>query len=376
MADREPTEIQSPGDSIKRFLEERGWTQIELAEVMGRSDAEVSAFILGKRAISLDVARELGAAFGTDAEFWMDLEARYQLSRSRDVDGRIAQRARLYQFAPVREMVKRGWLKPSGDVDALEGNLRKFFGVSSMDQPVELPHATRKRTQGISPAQWAWIFRAKHLAMAAPCTGTFSSRSLDHALKQLKELLISPQEARQVPEILADAGIRFLVLEHLSQTRVDGVTLWLNTKAPVIALSFRYDRVDCFWHTLAHELGHVMKRDGMTRVMLDTDITGEGFESPEGDAEAEADEFAANFLVQRSELENFIARVRPLYGTQRIAGFAKRIGVHPGIVVGQLQFRGEIGWSSFRPMLEKIRGVVTQSALTDGWGHVAPQVPY
>lgn len=42
--------------------------------------------------------------------------------------------------------------------------------------------------------------------------------------------------------------------------------------------------------------------------------------------------------------------------------------VHPGIVVGQLQRRDEISYAYNREMLVKVRQVITNSALTDGWG--------
>ncbi|HVR07846.1 MAG TPA: XRE family transcriptional regulator, partial [Thermoanaerobaculia bacterium] len=59
---------------------------------------------------------------------------------------------------------------------------------------------------------------------------------------------------------------------------------------------------------------------------------------------------------------------RPLYYKEKIRGFASRIGVHPGLVVGQLQHRGEISFAHNREMLAKVRNAVTRSALTDGWG--------
>jgi len=40
--------------------------------------------------------------------------------------------------------------------------------------------------------------------------------------------------------------------------------------------------------------------------------------------------------------------------------------IHPGIVVGQLAFRQQIGYSHSREMLEKVRDVLVDSALTDG----------
>ena len=79
---------------------------------------------------------------------------------------------------------------------------------------------------------------------------------------------------------------------------------------------------------------------------------------------------ASELLIPRQEIESFIARVGPLYSKKRIVQFSAHIGVHPGIVVGQLQHREEIGYSHSREMLVKVRRSVTETALTDGWGQV------
>jgi HTH-type transcriptional regulator/antitoxin HigA len=50
--------------------------------------------------------------------------------------------------------------------------------------------------------------------------------------------------------------------------------------------------------------------------------------------------------------------------------FAHRIKIHPAIIVGQLQHRGEIGYHANREMLLKIRESIIQAALTDGWGYL------
>jgi len=372
MADRRVAESFPPSDFIKEELEARNWSQTELAEIMGRSAKEVSDLILGKRAISLEIAKELAAAFGTSPQYWMNLESSYQLWRGEDVDNAIARRARLYEVAPIKEMVKRHWLEPSENVAVLEKRVAQFFEVPSLDKPFSFPHAARRGTREISPAHRAWLFRAKQFALAVHAR-PFSAQSFKHGLSELKNLLASVEEVRRVPEVLAEAGIRFLIIEHLPETRIDGVAFWLDTKSPVIALSLRYDRIDCFWYTLAHELGHVQRVDvSRHKVMLDTDIVGEEVESVAEDAEKGADAFAAEFLVEQSRLDDFISRVGPLYGRQRILGFAKTVGIHPGIVVGQLQFRKEIPWSFFRPMLDKVRHIVIRSALTDGWGQVPP----
>ena len=88
--------------------------------------------------------------------------------------------------------------------------------------------------------------------------------------------------------------------------------------------------------------------------------------------EKRADLFAESFLVETSEMNKFIARVKPLYSKQKIKNFAERIGVHPAIVLGQLQHRKEVDWSHSREMLVKVRGNLIQSVLTDGWGNIPP----
>ena len=372
MTDRKAAEVFAPGEFIKEELEARDWRQAELAEIMGRPPTVVSGLVKGTRAISPEIAKALGDAFGTSAHYWMNLESIYRLQRAGNADNVIARRARLYEKAPIKEMVKRHWLEPSESVEVLEQRVRQFFDLRSLDEPITFPHAARRGTHEITPAQMAWLFRARRLAPAVH-TKPFSAQSLGNGLRELKNLLASAQEVRQVPRVLADAGIRFLVLEHLPRTRVDGVTFWLDRKSPVIVLSLRYDRIDWFWYTLSHELGHVRRRDGLRhQVLLDTDIVGTEVEPAQGAAEEEADAFAAEFSVDQSELEDFILRVRPLYGKPKIRSFANRIGVHPGLVVGQLQFRQEIPWSACRDMLDKVRHIVTQSTLTDGWGQIPP----
>lgn len=63
-----PAEALPPGEYIKDELEARGWAQSDLAKILGRSEPKVSELINGKRAITVRMAKELAAAFGTSAQ--------------------------------------------------------------------------------------------------------------------------------------------------------------------------------------------------------------------------------------------------------------------------------------------------------------------
>ncbi len=64
--ERTPAEVFPPGEFIRGgAIEARGWSQVELAEILGRPPRLVSELIAGKRAITPETAKALGEAFNT-----------------------------------------------------------------------------------------------------------------------------------------------------------------------------------------------------------------------------------------------------------------------------------------------------------------------
>ena len=60
-------------------LDERGWSQADFAEVLGRPAQFVSEIISGKKEITRESAAQIGTALGTSAEFWLNLQDSYFL---------------------------------------------------------------------------------------------------------------------------------------------------------------------------------------------------------------------------------------------------------------------------------------------------------
>ena len=171
----------------------------------------------------------------------------------------------------MKELVKRGWIEFSSNVDVLEQRISDFLFVDSLDDhSVVMPAAARMSTDylAFNSSQWAWLCRAHHVAKAVPVEETFKPDSETDLMTELRPLFENAEDVRNVPRLLGSFGIRFLVIEHLNKTRIDGACLWLNDSSPVIALSTRYDRIDYFWFTLLHELKHVYSRDGLEEVWL------------------------------------------------------------------------------------------------------------
>jgi HTH-type transcriptional regulator/antitoxin HigA len=368
-----------PGEAIKEELEERGWSQRDLAAIMGVQPSIVSGIIKGAKPISLDLARNLAAAFGTSAQYWVNMETAYRLHLSPTPHAETSARSELYEVAPVNEMIKRGWIESAIDVDVLRSRIEAFFNCTLAEiDSSDLCYVARQGAEysPSNPPQRAWVRRASILAKAIQAE-PYSASSVDAAIARLRPLMSDAEEIRHVPRVLAECGIRFLILEHLPQTRIDGACLWLDDQRPVIALSMRYDRLDYFWFTLLHELGHVSRKDGLTFALCpDVDLVGEkaALTSVKHEIEQMADMFASEHTIRQSEMDNFIVRVKPLFSKVKIQGFAIRQGVHPALVIGQLQHKGAIHWSHSRELLVKVRDIITSSALTDGWGQVLPNI--
>ena len=383
MTNRVPAEVFPPGEYIKDELEERGWTQLDLAEILGRPFQLVNEIILDKRGISPETARGLAEAFGTSAQLWLNLDAAWQLYKSRSAapDPTIALRARIYSKAPIKELVKRGWIEYSSNPQVLEQHVLDFFSIQSLEEtPNLVPVAARMSASydALTQAQAAWVCRARDLARAVPVQGKFNPAASQQLIEKLRILLRDPEEIRHVPRVLGDAGIRFLVVEHLAKTKIDGACLWLDEGSPVIAMSLRYDRVDYFWFTLMHEVRHALNGDGWRNALLALDIKLVGEDAlprnEKADVESDADTFAERALIPSDELEDFVVRKGPLFSEMDIRGFASLLRIHPGLVVGQLQHHKAISYSKFRHLLVRVRDCLVQSALTDGWGHSAPVV--
>ncbi len=358
-----------PGEFLRDELEARGWNQTVLAEIMGRPVRLINEIIAGKKSITPETAMQLGDSLGTGPDVWMNLESQYQLSKVQTSDGQVARRARLYERFPVREMIKRGWIQATKNVEELERQFLAFFSLKSINDDVSLCHAAKKTQSTEQPTmlQNAWLCRARQIATEM-VTVKFSAKRLEESLPRFAALLSAPEEARQVAPLLSECGVRFVVVEPIPGSKIDGACFWLSGNQPVVALSLRLDRIDNFWFVLRHELEHVLRGHGQDRgFILEQDLEGAGDQL--SDDEAVANQAAAEFCVSQKELTGFMARVGPFVAEDRVVLFAQRLKIHPGLVAGQLQRRLR-RYDLFRKHQVKVRPFVIAAALTDGWGVV------
>lgn len=369
-----PAEVFPPGVFIKEELAARGWTQADLAEIMERPVQMVNEIVRAKKRVTEETAKELEAAFGIEAEFWTRSEALYRLRNSDPAPTTIARRAAIRKRVPLRLMTARGWLPASADVPELEVAVKDYLRIQSLEERAPFSMAAKQTSyeEELSATQEVWLFRVRQIAetMVIP---NYSPIKLRQVIAQLRGLLASPEDVRHVPRLLAEAGVRLVVVERLPGLKIDGVCFWLSPTQPVIGMSLTRDRIDNFWFVVRHEIEHVLNGDGSdgTVVIVDNDLDDARDVS---ERERRANAAAAEFCVPSEEMEDFIKRKNPLFTDENIRAFAATVGRHSGLVAGQLRKRlsagslGEKAWARFTSHLAKVRYAILETALVDGFG--------
>lgn len=369
------TDIPHPGEFLREELDARGWSQRDLAYILGVPEQSVNVIVAGKRGISPEMAKAFGNAFGVSAEYFANLQQAHEMSKARAPDPGVARRALLQSVYPIREMIRRGWLADM-DVGLLEAQVMRFFCKNNLTDVPCMDYAAKKADYSVTtPVQWAWLFRVRQLA-AEMLVAPFSEKKFGELLAELPRFMIDPEEVRHIPRALAVCGVRYLIVETLPKANIDGVCFWLDNNSPVIAMSTRYDRIDNFWFVLRHEMEHVANKDGRGALSIEyLDIDLEGDRAGDSLAlpaeERRANIAAANACVPSGDLESFFIRKYPYISERDMLGFAQRVQRHPGIVVGQLQRRMDrYDWLARYKV--KVRQFLIGNSTMDGWGVPAP----
>jgi addiction module HigA family antidote len=86
-----------PGEVLlEEFLTPMGISQNALARAIGVPPRRINEIVLGKRAITADTALRLAHYFGTSEQFWMTLQASYDLEEAR---GKLGSRLKQLEHA-------------------------------------------------------------------------------------------------------------------------------------------------------------------------------------------------------------------------------------------------------------------------------------
>ncbi|MGI9118526.1 MAG: HigA family addiction module antitoxin [Acidimicrobiales bacterium] len=350
-----PAEVFPPGEFLRDELAERGWTEAEFADILGRPAQAVSEILNGKKEITARTAVAMGAALGTSAELWLNLQSAHRLHLLKAEPAaatNVERRARLRSLVPVRELQKRGWLPETKDLNVLEAAVCEFVGIPDPTGRPELLAAAKRSnaTGGFTPEQIAWITRVRALGAGRVRTA-LDLAGLEALAGEITTRIHDPTDLDQLHDWLAAVGVALVIELPLKSSKIDGVVIYANDGTPIVGLSTRGDRMDGFVFALLHEIAHlVLEHVKMGQVRLDEDVVAGTASGWEADANAQA---ACWVLPGGVDIESTSKPSMP-----RIIAEARTLGVHPSFVIGRLQQDGVLDWSDFRRSVPKVRPFV------------------
>ena len=157
---------------------------------------------------------------------------------------------------------------------------------------------------------------------------------------------------REAQDLCRQSGVVLSFVEPLQQVALSGAAWWVSPRRPVIQLSARHLSDDHVWFSLFHEAAHILLHS-KRQVFIDAiraKSDCNGFE--ESEAESEANVWAQNFLVPRSDWNRFADAF--LGSAGEVSHFAGEQGIAPGIIVGRLQREGFLPWNRLNSLKRKL----------------------
>ena len=242
----------------------------------------------------------------------------------------------------AREMARRKWIQPKSIKDKVAERGEAMFDFL-FARPAHRPALAMFKGRRLSTqrnlieevATSAWVAHVLDRAAHTPRVKFTPSSLSDNFIRNLTKLSIRDDGPRQALAAVREIGISVVVESGLPGMSVDGASLHTSASGPVLALTLRYDRLDNFWFTLLHELGHIALHlsDPSDDVFVDSVEDGA---SDEQEAEAEANAFAKDGLIPR---DLWLRSDAYRLGSERSAlNLANQLGVHPAIVAGRIRY--------------------------------------
>ncbi len=338
-----PDYVSPPGETLLETLEAIGMPRTELAKRIGQPVQIINDIIQAKAVITDEIAWQLEQVLRIPASFWLSRERRYQESLACLADERrLCGWVGWLKEIPVQYMMQQGWIPTHKEKTLQVLEALKFFAVASPNawrviwECTVMMYRKSKAVASDFGALTVWLRQGEIQSQLIDCS-PYDEETFCQTLVRIRSLTLESEGVWQeaLVRLCANAGVAVVFVPEVPKVGVSGAIHWIESTKALIQLGLRYETEDQFWLTFFHEAGHIV-RHGVRIYYWEVDEKNRERE------EREADQFAADTLIDRREWQEFIARregaCTPPYRTKEaIERFASRVGIAPGIVVGRLQ---------------------------------------
>lgn len=329
-----------PGYYVAEIIEDMGVTQAEFAVRMGTTSKTVSQLVNGQANISNDLAQKLSTMLGTSIEFWLNLQTAFdekviEINKAKATD----EQAEIVAVIDYSYFVKLVNLPVARTVREKIDNLCSFFRIADLRILRQNDFLVNFRT-GIATVEdkniinsRAWLQTALNVAARIE-TAPFNADKLKAYIPEIRTMTLQDPDVflPRLREIFSECGVAFVLLPYLKNSGINGAVKWINQDRVVLAMNDRRLNADTFWFSLFHEIKHVLQQKTKT---VFVSSSKQEMKAMDEKLEEEADIFAQNTLIPIRDYRQFAPS--KYTSDAEIIAFAKKIGIHPGVVAGRLQ---------------------------------------
>ncbi len=340
-----PKWASPPGETILAVLHAKGMSVDLFRHEIGLNESQAAELFAGVMPVTPLLAKDLSRLVGSTAHFWMERQKQFRNT----LDELAASEPELLEWGasfPVQKMIESGWLpKPYAKTD-IAFELLDFFDIESVEEwrkryPARLGLTKFRTSQVLEndlPTTIAWIRRGEVLAENIEC-GAWNRDGFHACLRSLKPLSRESDPEKFLPKLrkeCAKYGVAVVVARSINGCAASGATIMLNKQKALLLLSARFLSDDQFWFSFFHEAGHLLLHSGEPHIEYDDASTSKQEDEANRFAEGVILESAGESTLQNMQVNSF-----------SIARLARQCDVSPGVIVGQLQFRGRISPKTF-----------------------------
>lgn len=351
----QPEWASPPGETISELLAERELTVEDMVSCIGLSKKEAIALLNGNLPVCDALAENLQMLFKVSAEFWLSRESTYR-SSLQYLSQKQADEESWLNSLPLSDLKKWGFIPSRASVKEQLKAALSFFGVSSVDE-WDASYAAKQNMVAFRTSSsfdsapmsvLTWLRKAEIDTEQLKCE-EWNSDSLLQAIPEIRKLTREDQPEvfmAELKKLLATCGVALAFVKTPKGCSASGATYFPEPNRALIVLSGRYLTDDHLWFTVFHEIGHLILHSKDCLFLEGTKSSAK--------EEHEANMFAEQILVPAEHMSEMLMLSR-VSDWRRILRFAKKIGISPGIVVGQLQHKGKISFAYLNNLKKKYR---------------------
>ncbi|WP_156635330.1 ImmA/IrrE family metallo-endopeptidase [Methylobacterium sp. Leaf123] len=335
-----PDWFSMPGDSLRALMLRRGLAAKDVADHLHGGMATLRSLLDGTGSVDERQAAALAEHLGGTVSFWLKRQKNYEVALERAVDLAVASEGDDWLLLPVPGERPRGRLSAEKRRAEVQRRL-KFFNVGTLKAwqarygRICSDTLFRKSAAFTSDdaAILMWL-RMGELSADLVDTRSWSAGNLQDRLDEIRKLSKVKHPNLFLPklrELCSEAGVAVVAKRAPLGCPASGASRMIGPDKAMILLSFRGLSDDKFWFTVFHEIGHLLLHGACAFVDADMDDGDE--------VEREANQFASRCIVPNNNVDEF-EQLEP--AREKVVRFSVRVGVAPGLTVGQMQHRGMI----------------------------------